>query len=507
MSLFAKLFRSSRRASLTETRRHEATEIDASCPRGRLPPVRRGKSPSISNQPSLEAVRRAAELYAQVRQSTAPADLVIARDFKARPPKHTSTRGEAAALAYIALRRGLYLDELMDLADRSRQLPPMEPGPQAIAFALLDAQRWKRPETLDVIATAYRMRRAEVNALAEFFDAKRGLPNYRTKAGLWLAKRLGFPEWVVNRVRVRFPKEVSAAVTALNDEPPLAARVNTALGTRESVAAALSAEHISSEPGALSPDALILARDHDVFATEAFRAGLFEIQDEGSQLIGHIVAPHSGHRVLDLCAGAGGKTLHLGALMKGKGEVIAYDSDPRKLTRARKRVRRSGLQNIRLVESEDAFRDVVARLGGKFDRVLVDAPCSGLGTVRRSPDITLRITEEAIERLAVIQADLLEQAAGLVAPGGRVVYATCSILDDENGAPVRAFLKRHPEFKVVPAAKAFPAGPEYDAARTAAGDSKYFELWPHRHGTDGFYAAVLEKVLAPEVSPESATEG
>lgn len=472
-------------------------------PRGRLPAVRRGKSPSPSLQPSLEAVRRAAELYVQVRQSRAPADLVFARDFKARPLKYSASRGEAASLAYIALRRGLYLDELMDLADRSRQMPPMEPGSQAIAFALLDAQRWKRPETLDVIATAFRMRRPEVNALAEFFDSKRGLPNYRTKAGTWLAKRLGFPEWIVSRVRTRFSKEVSAALTALNEEPPLAARVNTALGTLESVAAALAAEHITSEPGTLSPDALILSRDHDVFATEAFRSGLFEIQDEGSQLIGHIVAPQPGQRVLDLCAGAGGKTLHLGALMQGKGEVIAYDADARKLTRARKRIRRSGLQNVRLVESEEAYRDVVARLGGKFDRVVVDAPCSGLGTVRRSPDITMRITEEDVARLSAIQSELLEQAAGLVAPGGRVVYATCSILDDENGAPVRAFLKAHPEFRVIPAAKAFPAGPEYDAARAAAGDMKYFELWPHRHGTDGFYAAVLEKTVAPDVSSEA----
>lgn len=454
--------------------------------------MRRPTSPSPS-QPSLEAVRRAAELYALVRQSSAPADLVIARDFKTRPPKHSSARGEAAALAYVALRRGLYLDELMDLADRSRELAPMAPGPQAIAFALLDAQRWKRPETLDVIATAFRLRRPEVEALAKFFDEKRGLPNYRSKAGTWLAKRLGFPEWVVNRVRTKFPREVSSAMTALNDEPPLTVRVNTVLGSRESIAAALAAEHIGSEPCALSPDALNLSRTHDVFATEAFRSGLFEVQDEGSQLIGHIVAPQPGHRVLDLCAGAGGKTLHLGALMQGKGEVIAYDSDPRKLTRARKRVRRSGLQNVRLVESEDAFADVISRLGGKFDRVLVDAPCSGLGTVRRSPDITFRIGEDDIERLAIVQGDLLEQASGYVASGGRVVYATCSILDDENGAPVRAFLKRHPEFGVVPAAKAFPEGPEYDAARAAAGDGKYFELWPHRHGTDGFYAAVLER--------------
>lgn len=472
-----------------------------------LPPVCRHREPAGPSQPTLEAVRRAAELYALVRMSPAPADLVMARDFKARPMRHPAAKGEAAALAYMALRRGLYLDELAKLAERSRNLPRLDPGVQDLSFALLDAQRWKRPDTLDAISAAFGIRRRDVAQMAEFFDAKRGLPNYRSQSGVWLSKRLGFPEWIVASVRKRLGDETAAALTAMNDEPPLVARANTSACSRDELAAALAAEHISSEPGVLAPDSLYLGRESDPFATKAFRDGLFEIQDEGSQLVGHLVHPLPGQHVLDLCAGAGGKSLHLGALMRGRGEVIAYDTDARKLARARKRIRRSGLQNVRLIESDEAFAAVVARLGGQFDRVLVDAPCSGLGTVRRSPDITFRIQEDAISRLTAIQGALLDRAAELVAPGGRVVYATCSILHDENASVVRRFLKRHKNFRPIPVAAAFPDEPGLSAAREAAGKDLFLELWPHRHGTDGFFAAVLERLPTPDGAETETPRG
>ncbi|MBI5785589.1 MAG: RsmB/NOP family class I SAM-dependent RNA methyltransferase, partial [Rhodocyclales bacterium] len=218
-----------------------------------------------------------------------------------------------------------------------------------------------------------------------------------------------------------------------------------------------------------------------------FLDGAIEVQDEGSQLLGHLLAPKRGEMVVDFCAGAGGKTLLLGALMRSTGRLYAFDVADKRLVKLKPRVARSGLSNVHPVLISGENDTKVKRLAGKIDRVLVDAPCSGLGTLRRNPDLKWRQTPATVAELTRKQADILAGAARLVKAGGRLVYATCSILNEENEAIVDAFLAAHPDFARLSAAEVLA---KQDIAIEVGADLR---LAPHTHGTDGFFAAVLER--------------
>jgi 16S rRNA (cytosine967-C5)-methyltransferase len=222
-----------------------------------------------------------------------------------------------------------------------------------------------------------------------------------------------------------------------------------------------------------------------------FVNGLVEVQDEGSQLLCNLVAPKRGEMVVDFCAGAGGKTLALGAAMRSTGRLYAFDVSEKRLANLKPRLARSGLSNVHpvLIDSE---RDAkIKRLAGKADRVLVDAPCSGLGTLRRNPDLKWRQTPQSVLELTAKQSAILDSAARLVKGGGRVVYATCSVLEAENEAIVRDFLASHPNFRLVPVSEVL-AEQKIEVPALAA-DTGMFALYPHLHQTDGFFAAVLER--------------
>ena len=215
------------------------------------------------------------------------------------------------------------------------------------------------------------------------------------------------------------------------------------------------------------------------------------MQDEGSQLLGFLVQPKRGEMVADFCAGAGGKTLLLGAMMRSQGRLYAFDVAEKRLAKLKPRLARSGLSNVHPVRIESEHDIKIKRLAGKLDRVLVDAPCSGLGTLRRNPDLKWRQTPESVAELNAKQASILAAAAGPVKQGGRLVYATCSLLEAENEAIVAAFLAAHPDFVLLSAADILrKQGVEIDALE--AGDDR-LRLLPHRHGTDGFFAAVLQR--------------
>ena len=225
---------------------------------------------------------------------------------------------------------------------------------------------------------------------------------------------------------------------------------------------------------------------------DAFTQGDVEVQDEGSQLLSLLLAPRRGEMVVDFCAGAGGKTLALGALMRSSGRLYAFDINEKRLTSMGPRLKRSGLSNVHPVAIRNESDVRVKRLNGKCDRVLVDAPCSGSGTLRRNPDLKWRFSEAELARVNEVQHAVLRAAARLVKPGGRIVYATCSLLQRENQDVIEAFLAQHPDFQVVPAATVLRAQKiEVDhMARFAP----YFVMLPHLHATDGFFAAVLERV-------------
>ncbi|MBL8952607.1 MAG: RsmB/NOP family class I SAM-dependent RNA methyltransferase, partial [Myxococcaceae bacterium] len=279
--------------------------------------------------------------------------------------------------------------------------------------------------------------------------------------------------------------EAFAAAEAMNVRGPLVGRVNTLRGTREQCIAALEQEDVRVTPTLLSPLGILIETRTNVYSLEAFKKGLFEVQDEGSQLLGMLVdAPPK--KVVDACAGAGGKTLQLAAQMKNRGDLYAFDIDPRRLEELKIRARRDSVHNVRI-----HILPNVPDLAGKADRVLVDAPCTGTGTLRRKPDARYRIREEQVAEYAAKQRALLEQFAPMVKPGGRLIYGTCSILREENEDVVAAFLRDHLDFEVMSAAEVL--GPELGPKVTRGG---FLSTFPHLHCTDGFFGAVLRRKKA-----------
>jgi 16S rRNA (cytosine967-C5)-methyltransferase len=305
---------------------------------------------------------------------------------------------------------------------------------------------------------------------------------------LTLAEQADLPDWLAERLLARMsPEAMLELARALNQPAPLDLRVNAVKATREEVLAQLLADGQTVEPCPYAPMGLRIKGRPALARHPMFLEGKFEVQDEGSQLLGHLLAPKRGEMVVDFCAGAGGKTLLLGALMRSTGRLYAFDVSDRRLAKLKPRLARSGLSNVHPVMISGENDTKVKRLAGKIDRVLVDAPCSGLGTLRRNPDLKWRQTPESVAELARKQADILGGAARLVKPGGRLVYATCSILPEENEGVVDAFLAAHPEFLRLSAAEVLTKqGITIDCGED-------MRLAPHLHGTDGFYAAVLER--------------
>jgi 16S rRNA (cytosine967-C5)-methyltransferase len=253
------------------------------------------------------------------------------------------------------------------------------------------------------------------------------------------------------------------------------------------VLAQLTAEGMEATPTPWSPIGIRLRHKPALNKHQLFLSGKVEVQDEGSQLLGFLVAPKRNDMVVDFCAGAGGKTLLLGAMMNSQGRLYAFDISEKRLANLKLRLKRSGLSNLhpQLIAHENDQK--IKRLAGKIDRVLVDAPCSGMGTLRRNPDLKFRQSLQSVDELSEKQARILAAASKLLKPGGRLVYATCSLLPQENRAIVDAFLAAHPDFTLRPAN-------EILAQQLIPLDTgECLQLLPQLHGTDGFFAAVMER--------------
>ncbi len=308
------------------------------------------------------------------------------------------------------------------------------------------------------------------------------------------AVRLEVPDWVLPHLRARFGAALELEMAALSEPAPLDLRVNLLKGTLDQAIKALASEGIAAVPTALSPWGLRIEGRRLVTTGPAFQSGLVEIQDEGSQLVALMVGAAPGMRVADWCAGAGGKTLALAMTMENKGQIVACDVSAPRLEGAVRRLRRAGVHNVEqhLIATGDKW---AKRRAGSFDRVLVDAPCTGTGTWRRNPDARLRLVERDLLELVPKQAAILDAASRLVRNGGRLVYATCSVLLEENEAQVQAFVAAHPEFSAVPLAQAWAGtrAPPAIGATDAPGSGDFLSLTPRRNGTDGFFSAVLER--------------
>jgi 16S rRNA (cytosine967-C5)-methyltransferase len=350
-----------------------------------------------------------------------------------------------------------------------------------------------------------------LEGLTERFDGSTYGPQPLSEseiAGLRAAYRSGempdwargnYPAWLDPRLEQAFGADKAQEVAALNRQAPVDLRVNTLKTRQEKVLARFSADAIAALAGPYSPCCVRLQGRRRIENHPLMKNGHVEIQDEGSQLLAQICDVKPGWQVVDYCAGAGGKSLALAAMMAGKGQVYAFDNDGRRLARLKPRQKRAGAHNIQphvLAAEEDGL---ISSLGGNCQRVLVDAPCSGSGTWRRHPGAAWRLSADALSDYQATQARILDAAAPLVAPGGRLIYATCSIFTGENEEQVDEFLARHGDFALVPIRGIW----QQLIGAPPAGVDDVMKLTPYRHGTDGYFAAVLERCAPALDSPRS----
>jgi 16S rRNA (cytosine967-C5)-methyltransferase len=302
------------------------------------------------------------------------------------------------------------------------------------------------------------------------------------------AMRSNLPAWLHDKFVARYGEEETLAMAeALNSQAPLDLRVNVVKATRDDVVAELEKAPIACEPMPYAPQGIRLRKKPALQNLPLFKDGAIEVQDEGSQVLSQIVGAKRGEMVVDFCAGAGGKTLALGAAMRNTGRLYAFDVSEKRLAKLKPRLARSGLSNVHPVVIAHENDAKIKRLAGKIDRVLVDAPCSGLGTLRRNPDVKWRQTPASLVELNAKQTAILAGAARLVKQGGRLVYATCSLLDEENDTIVEQFLAQHQDFELVPMSEVLAE------QKIELEMQDYLKMLPHKHHTDGFFAAVLTR--------------
>jgi 16S rRNA (cytosine967-C5)-methyltransferase len=436
-------------------------------------------------------LQAAIELLSEMQDATSPADRVSAAFFRARRYMGGQDRRDVIERAYRVLRRRAALDWWLERAVPDTKFEKTDRQRARVIASLALVDHWDfdriagsfdggqyRPPTLDT----YERRLTKALSGKTLNEADQPLP-----------VRYEIPAWLENEFRSVFGERLEAELAALMGEAATDLRTNTLKATREEAIAALAKEGVAGKPTPLSPLGIRVAGRPPLASLQCFKAGLIEVQDEGSQLIALLTEAKPGQRVVDFCAGAGGKTLALAASMKNKGKLVASDVLKGRIERASTRLTRAGVHNVErlgLSSERDAW---VKRHAGTFDRVLVDAPCSGSGTWRRNPDAKWRLKPSDIDELVELQRRILDSAARLVKPGGRLVYATCSLLPRENGGQADWFLARNEEFSALPVAEIWPSAVGGQVPEPGSGPGPYLSLTPASHGTDGFFVAILQR--------------
>ena len=419
------------------------------------------------------------EILDSLSETGRPADQVASFYFKTRRYIGSKDRRWIAESVWRVLRRKARLDWLLNSID----VTPIDARARVLADlvveggALPDAEMFQGPHAATPPDEQDRRMMGRLHKHSMFH---RDMP-------AWVKGE--YPEWMEPKLRQVFGDDLLREMGAMRDEAPLDLRVNTLKANREQAVAALAAQGIAATPTPHSPLGLRLARRLALVEVAAWRSGLVEVQDEGSQLVALLADVKPGMAVVDYCAGAGGKTLAMAAAMGNSGRLIACDVAEWRVDRAQDRLRRAGVHNVtrRVISGEsDKW---IKRNAKAFDRVLVDAPCSGSGTWRRNPDAKWHFTPEDLAEIVASQSVILKSAARLVKPGGRLIYATCSLFHEENEAQVEAFLAANPDYRAVPVATVW----EQNAPTSCPVSGQWLRLSPMSHGTDGFFCAVLER--------------
>ncbi len=409
----------------------------------------------------------ATELLRLVLKLDAPADSIVSAFFRKHRTLGPRERHGLAETAYIVLRKRPLLQHQAQSGT----------GALERRLAIL---AWAGDQNLlrGAIGPNEQIWRQQVNAI--------------DPAGFSEKLRHNLPDWLASALRSQLGDEAFwPLVAALNEPASLDLRVNILKAKREDMLSVLNQAGLRVAPTPFSPWGIRVPGKPALQKIDAFVRGDIEVQDEGSQLLAVLVDAKRGEMVVDFCAGAGGKTLALGASMRSTGRLYAFDTSGHRLDALKPRMARSGLSNVHPAQIAHERDERVKRLTGKIDRVLVDAPCSGLGTLRRNPDLKWRQSPQSVLELQAKQTAILASASRLVKSGGRLVYATCSLLRDENEVVAESFGAAHPDFVKLPAEEALKAA-HVERVDELTQDG-YLRLWPHKHATDGFFAAVWQR--------------
>jgi 16S rRNA (cytosine967-C5)-methyltransferase len=410
-----------------------------------------------------------AALIEQVYKFEHPADAVVSRYFREHRSLGPRERATLSDTVYATLRERLKFEWLARSGSGSK---------------------WRRLAILGFPGDRDFLKSALSEPEKVWLDHCLAVDN----ADLMAQHRHNLPDWLASALREQVGSEFDALVASLNQPAPLDLRVNSLKKKREAVLAELRQAGLVCEPTPFSPLGIRLTGKPSLAKLPAFVQGDIEVQDEGSQLLALLLDAKRGEMVVDFCAGAGGKTLAIGADMRNSGRLYAFDTSGHRLDALKPRLARSGLSNVHPVGIAHERDERIKRLAGKIDRVLVDAPCSGLGTLRRSPDLKWRQNPQTVAAQATLQQAILNSAARLLKPGGRLVYATCSLLREENEAVCEAFSAAHADFEPLHAEEVLTAARVPQAGSLCTGtQGEWLRLWPHRHATDGFFAAVWRK--------------
>jgi len=422
-------------------------------------------------------------IHAQwAENSRAPADAILSDYFKQRRYMGSKDRAFVAEMIYFILRYGGALEWWLEQMRTNN-------SPRQIVVLALVLQYGYDVDDLKAIFTGEKHAPAPLRGTElRLAEGCHGQPVIHDAMPAWA--RYNVPSSLIPLLKQTFGDDFEEAIEALNQEAPLDLRMNTLkCPDRSDLIMALDKYHFYGAPTPHSPLGVRLKKREPVFTTQAFKDGWFEMQDEGSQIVAALVNAKPGDKVIDFCAGAGGKTLAIAAKMENKGRLLAWDVNDKRLNQIKKRLIRAGVDNTMLHVLDSETDPFIKRHHDTADWVLVDAPCSGSGTWRRNPDLKWRFTRQDLEELTQIQINILRTSAKLVKSSGRIVYATCSLFADENENQVKKFLVEHPDFRVEPL-------PEmWNKLRTwQEGVGSYLQLMPHRDGTDGFFAAIIRKL-------------
>lgn len=429
------------------------------------------------------------ELLNTILKSVKPADILIDSFFRSHRYLGSHDRRFIAETTYGTLR---YLRKCKWMLNSilSKIDEPLFEKDKVLLLTIIYLFLQGNWHTLTPSTISKKLKNAPWEAkLPRFFDILSSLPPIQTDSFIeQMEIEHSFPHWLVMRLINQYGEsETEKICSSLNVQAPLTIRVNTLRGSVEQCQSELRKQKVETIRTSLSPFALNISKRINVFSLPAFRNGWFEVQDEGSQLLPLITDPKPISKVLDVCAGAGGKTLEFSALMKNRGEIYATDINKIRLNELHKRAKRAGSQNIR-VQKIRIIEDLQEQFNDFFDIVFVDAPCSGVGTIRRNPGMKWNITEQTICEVTEKQLSILHSCASLTKPGGRLFYATCTLLKEENETQIDKFLSEHSDYILVNSKGIIE---KWNLEKVQVGS--FIKLFPHIHGTDGFFCAVLER--------------